>query len=133
MKNEVKKAGSYWKSQGYALNGLKLIFKNERNFRLQIFFALLILSLSFLFKISHIEWIAVSMLITLVLISEAINSSIEALSDTLSQDYKVNIKYAKDVSAGCVLISALVSVFAGSVIFLPYIISFFETVLEKLV
>lgn len=133
MKNENKKAGSYWKSQGYALSGLKLIFKNERNFRIQIFFALLILSLSFLFRITHIEWIAVSMLISLVLITEAINSSIEALSDTLSQDFKVNIKYAKDVSAGCVLISALVSVLAGSVIFFPYLLKFFDTVLEKLI
>ena len=50
------------------------------------------------------------------------NSVIEALCDTISQEYRVNIKYAKDVSAGAVLVSAILSVILGTIIFLPYIL-----------
>jgi len=56
--------------------------------------------------------------------SEVINSAIEALCDTISQDFKINIKYAKDVSAGAVLVSAFVSVVTGLIVFLPYLIDF---------
>ena len=65
----------------------------------------------------------------MVFISESINSAIEALCDTVSLDYKVNIKYAKDVSAGAVLVSALVSVITGMLVFIPYIFDFVKNLL----
>ena len=122
MKNEKNKAVSYWDSQSYAVNGLKLILRNERNFRLQLVFAVLVVIAGLFFDISHYDWVAVGLLVAIVLISEAFNSVIEALCDTISQEYRVNIKYAKDVSAGCVLISAFVSAAAGIIIFAPYVI-----------
>jgi diacylglycerol kinase len=69
----------------------------------------------------------------MVIVSETINSAIEALCDTVSLDYKVNIKYAKDVSAGAVLVSAIVSVITGIIIFLPYFIAGVKKILELVV
>ena len=66
----------------------------------------------------------------MVFISESINSAIEALCDTVSSEYKVNIKYAKDVSAGAVLVSALVSVITGVIVLLPYLIEFVKNILS---
>ena len=122
MKNESFKTEDFFKSQGYARNGIKLIFKNERNFRIELVITALVILAGVFFKISHFEWIAISLVISMVLISETINSAIEALCDTVSQDFKINVKYAKDVSAGAVLVSALVSVITELIIFLPYII-----------
>lgn len=124
MKNNHFKAESFFKSQGYARNGIKLIFRNERNFRIDIFIAVLVIIAGFLFKISHYDWIALSLVISMVFMSEVINSAIEALCDTVSQDFKINIKYAKDVSAGAVLVSAFVSVVTGLIVFLPYLVDF---------
>lgn len=109
----------------HAFEGIFSIVKNERNFRIQIVVAILVVILSFMLQISHQDWIAVAFLITLVLISEAFNSVIEAVCDTVSQEYRVNIKYAKDVSAGAVLVSAILSVILGLIIFLPYILDLF--------
>jgi diacylglycerol kinase len=81
-----------------------------------------VVALGFLLQLSRIDWIGVSFLIALVLVSEAFNSVIEAVCDTVSKDYRVNIKYAKDVSAGAVLVSSILSIILGMVIFLPYII-----------
>jgi len=124
MKNNNFKAESFFKSQGYARNGLKLIYKNERNFRIDLLTALLVVCAGVFFQITHFEWIAISLVISIVFVSEVMNSAIEALCDTVSQDFKINIKYAKDVSAGAVLVSALVSVITGTIVFLPYIIDF---------
>lgn len=129
MKNGSFKSPDFLKSQGYARNGVKLIFHNERNFRIDIVMSILVIMAGFLFKISHTDWIAISLVISMVFTAEVVNSAIEALCDTVSQDFKVNIKYAKDVSAGAVLISALVSIITGLIVFLPYIIEVVKNIL----
>ena len=133
MKNKTHTAKTYWDSQSYALTGLKLIIRNERNFRIQIVFAFLVLIAGLILDISHSDWVAVGLLVAMVLVTEATNSVIEALCDTISKEYRVNIKYAKDVSAGCVLISAILSTIAGTIIFAPYLIVEIGKILEKMV
>ena len=125
MKNSNFKAENFFKSQGYARNGLRLIFKNERNFKIHLSIAILVIIAGFVLKISYQDWIAVNLVISMVLISETMNSAVEAVCDTISQEYKVNIKYAKDVSAGAVLLSVLVSIITGIIVFTPYILKIF--------
>ena len=126
MKNSNFKAENFFKSQGYARNGLRLIFKNERNFKIHLSIAILVIIAGFVLKISYQDWIAVSLVISMVLISETMNSAVEAVCDTISQEYKVNIKYAKDVSAGAVLLSVFVSIITGIIVFTPYILKIFR-------
>ena len=132
LKNHSYDARNYFDSQRFAFKGIITIIKNERNFRIQLVFSMLVGLAGIFFGFSYQDWISVSLLIALVLISEAFNSSVEALADTLSQEYRVNIKYAKDVSAGAVLISAGVSVVAGTLIVFPYVKEFVLELLEKL-
>jgi diacylglycerol kinase len=133
MKNNKYKAENFFKSQGHARSGLKLIFKNERNFRIDLVVALVVVLAGIAFEISYADWIALSLVISMVFVAETINSAIEALCDTVSLDYKVNIKYAKDVSAGAVLVTALVSVITGLIIFMPYVIAGVKQILELMV
>ena len=130
MEKTFRTATTFAQSKRHAIKGLKLIISNERNFRIQIIIAVIVVILSILLKISHTHWIAVSFLIALVLISEAFNSVIEAVCDTVSKDYRVNIKYAKDVSAGAVLVSAILSVILGLIIFMPYIIPLVKNLIQ---
>ena len=130
MKNIKYQATNFFKSQGHARSGIKLIFKNERNFRIDLIAAIIVVIVGFLFKISHTDWIAISLVISMVFVSETINSAIEALCDTVSLEYKVNIKYAKDVSAGAVLVSALVSVITGLIVFVPYIVELVKNITQ---
>ncbi len=132
MKDSFTTSKTYFQSQKHAIHGLVSIIKNERNFRIQLVVAFFVILLSILLNISHTAWIAVGFLIALVLIAEAFNSVIEALSDTISNEYHVNIKYAKDVSAGCVLVSAIASVILGLIIFIPYLIPVVTNILEKI-
>jgi diacylglycerol kinase len=133
MKNHKYKAENFFKSQGHARSGIKLIFKNERNFRIDLVVAIVVILAGFAFQISYTDWIAISLVISMVFVAETINSAIEALCDTVSLDYKVNIKYAKDVSAGAVLVTALVSVVTGLIVFMPYLIAGIKKILELVV
>jgi len=133
MKNNKYKAESFFKSQGHARNGLKLIFRNERNFRIDLVIAFVVILAGIAFEISYTDWIALSLVISMVFVAETINSAIEAICDTVSLDYKVNIKYAKDVSAGAVLVTAFVSVITGLIIFMPYVIAGIKKILEVMV
>ncbi|HAM37341.1 MAG: Diacylglycerol kinase [candidate division WS6 bacterium GW2011_GWC2_36_7] len=132
MKDSFTTSKTYFESQKHAIYGLISIIKNERNFRIQLVVAVFVVLLGILLEISHTAWIAVGFLIALVLIAEAFNSVIEALSDTISQEFRVNIKYAKDVSAGCVLVSAIASVVLGIIIFVPYLIPVLEELLTRI-
>ncbi len=127
MASTFKTNNTLFQSQKHAIQGMFEIVKAERNFRIQIVVALLVVIAGLIFEISHTDWIAVGFLIALVLISEAFNSVIEAVCDTVSQEYRVNIKYAKDVSAGAVFVSAILSVILGMIIFVPYVIEFIKT------
>jgi diacylglycerol kinase len=122
MEKTFRTPTSFSESSKHALNGIWTVLKNERNFRIQLVIAVLVVIAGLILQISHRDWIAVSFLIALVLISESINSVIEALCDTISKEYRVNIKYAKDVSAGAVLVSAILSFILGLIIFIPYLI-----------
>ena len=123
-KNNTYEAKNYLESQKFALSGLKLIFRNERNFRIQLFFALSVIFLGFMLDVDHQDWVSLFLLITFVLITESFNSAIEAVCDTISKEYKINVKYAKDVSAGAVFITAIVSAISGILILGPYILEF---------
>ncbi|MFH1547097.1 MAG: diacylglycerol kinase family protein [bacterium] len=130
-KNFKYEARNYWESQKFATSGLRLIFKNERNFRIQLIVAIAVVFLGFIFDIGHQDWIALFLLITLVLITESFNSVIEAVCDTISKEYRINIRYAKDVSAGAVFITAIVSAISGILILGPYALEFIKDLIEK--
>jgi diacylglycerol kinase len=129
-KNEEYKHKHHFDSQRIAISGIITIFRNERNFRIQILVAALVISAGIVLGISHQDWVSVFLLITLVLISESFNSVMEALADTISKEYRLSIAYAKDVSAGAVLISSIASVVSGVAIFTPYILEFLKNLLS---
>lgn len=61
----------------YAINGIKILFKEEHNARIHLVVSLGVICLSFLLKISLTEFCLILFSIGLVLASESINTSIE--------------------------------------------------------
>ena len=69
--------------------------------------------MSFVFKISEGEWIAVIFCIGFVFALELVNSSIENMADFVSKEYHDLIKKTKDLAAGAVLIGAIAAAIIG--------------------
>lgn len=120
MKSRDKR--SFGKSFYNCLEGISYVVINEVNFRREIILGIIALILSYLLKISTIEFIIVLIMISLVLTTEVINTSIERAVDLYTKEYHDLAKIAKDVSAGSVLISSIFSLIIGIIIFVPKII-----------
>ena len=108
-----------------AFAGFRVLFREEHNVRIHCCAAILVVAAGFLFGISAGEWIAVIFAIGLVFAAEAINTSIEHLSDTVQPEWDERIRDVKDLAAGGVLFAALAALVVGLIIFVPKIIALF--------
>src|SRR5690625_7449251 len=101
----------------YALEGLKTIYKHERNFKIHLIALLLVIILSFLLKLNYIEWAIVILISSLVLSLEIINSTIELIIDYLKSDIHQTAKKIKYMAASEVLIVCITASINGIIIF----------------
>jgi diacylglycerol kinase len=107
------------KSFGYAFAGIYELFKSEPNARIHFLATICALIAGVLLRISTSEWCIILVLIALVWATEAFNTVIEKLTDHLFHDYHETARIAKDISAGAVLVCAVVALICGLIIFLP--------------
>ena len=113
---------NFFKALKNALREIGTVSKKERNIKIQLVAALLVLIVGIMFKISYIEWGILTITIFLVLITETLNTAIEKTVDMITKEYSEEAKVVKDISAGAVLFSAIASVIVGIIIFLPKIL-----------
>lgn len=111
-----------FKSFVYAFEGLIWFFRREHNARIHGFATVFVLLISFLFKISGLDLIAILFAIALVLIAEMFNTAIEKIMDHLSPAQHPAVKVIKDIAAAAVLIAAIVAAIVGLMIFIPKIL-----------
>ena len=103
----------------FALNGLLLLLKNEHNSRIHILAAIIAIVMGIIMKLDHYEWALLIIVIGAVFLTELLNSSIESLGDLIDPEWNELIMRAKDYSAAAVLISAIVAIIVGGLIFIP--------------
>lgn len=116
----------FFKSLNFALSGIRVLLKSERHFQIHTVVLILVIFSGYFFKITRVEWLVILMVSTLVLVSEAFNSSIEKLSDALTMEKTPLIKQVKDIAAGAVLIAVVLAIIIGVVVFFPYISRLFH-------
>ena len=109
------------KSFTCAWQGIKYCVYYEKNFRVQLCVASVTLISGLYFKISIPEWLTILFFSGLVLSLEMINTTIEKLSNEICQSVNPVIKQVKDISAGAVFLSSILSFIVGAIIFLPKI------------
>ena len=104
----------------YAFNGIKYAFKNSRNFKIQLLFALFSLILGSILQLDKSNYLILLVTIFSVLTLEILNTSIESLVDLVVKKKFSNLaKIAKDCSAGAVLLASINSVIIGLCLFIP--------------
>ena len=105
----------------YAFEGIEEAWKTEQNLKIHFVIMALVIIAGFIFKISAIEWMVCLLLFAIVISLELINTAIETTVDIAMPEINEKAKYAKDIAAGAVLFSAMISVIVGLIIFLPKI------------
>lgn len=114
----IKNIGNSFKN---AFRGFSLLFKYEYNLYIQLTFALFAIVAGLVFKISPIEWAIQTTAIGLVIFSELVNTSIEKIMDFIHPEYDKKVKDIKDLAAGAVLFTVIISIATAAFIYLPKI------------
>jgi diacylglycerol kinase (ATP) len=103
----------------YAFSGMWHVLRTQRNARVHLSLALVVIVLGLWLGLSRIEWAIIVLTIGLVLAAESFNTVAEAAVDLATAEYHPLAKIAKDVAAGAVLLMAITAVIVGLLILGP--------------
>lgn len=109
-----------------AFHGVKFVFRHERNFRIQIFLAILTGIIGYFAGLKAYEWILIILLASFVLILELINTAIEKFLDVMKPRMHHFVAVIKDIMAAAVLLASIGAAAIGLIIFVPKLIEYFR-------
>lgn len=109
------------RSVANAISGLRVAWKEERHFRIDIACGVFVLAFGLYLDISSLAWIFLVLAIGAVLTAETFNTALEELCDKFQPTQDPHIKKIKDLAAAAVLITSLGALVIGVLVFLPYL------------
>ena len=115
------KPKNFVESTNLAMEGIIHAARTQRHMRYHLWAAGFVILISLLLGVTRIEFLILSFIILLVLLSEMFNTAIEAIIDLVSPEYNHLAKVAKDVAAGAVFLVSFGAVITGYLILFPYI------------
>jgi diacylglycerol kinase len=115
MAKGIKKPGIGF---DFAWQGIKWVMINERNMKIHLAFAVLAIAVGLWTGVGAWELAVLSLVITLVLVLEMMNSAVEQIVNLyVGTDFHPVAKKVKDIAAGAVLVAAVNAVIVGIIIF----------------
>ena len=108
---------SILESFNVAFEGIIHVLRTQRNMRIHFLIAVAVLVAALAVDVSKIELIVLLLSIAFVLITEMVNTAVEAAVDIASTSFDPMAKLAKDIAAGAVLIAAVNAVAVGYLVF----------------
>ncbi|MBI4133265.1 diacylglycerol kinase family protein [Candidatus Uhrbacteria bacterium] len=111
--------GKKIRSFRHSLAGLRVVWKEESNFKLAIVCGTMAVLAATILEISAVEWLAVILSIGFVLSVETLNTALEESCDMVKNDPDPHIAKIKDLGSAAVLLASIASLLVGIIIFLP--------------
>ncbi len=108
----------------FALQGLWDAWQTQPNFRLHVYIGTCVVVLGSWLRLSLGDWLWMSFAIGLMIFAELMNTAIEQTVDLvvgLRPDPLA--RRVKDLSAGCVLVAAILAAVIGMLTLLPYLVT----------
>ena len=103
----------------FAFSGLWYALRTQRNTRIHLTIAAAVVALGLCLGLSYVHWAILTLTIGFVLVSEMLNTVAETLVDLVSPGYHPLAKVIKDLTAGAVLLAAIISVVVGLLVLGP--------------
>lgn len=118
----MHKNGNFYSSLNNAYSGLKKCIESESNAKFHLIATIFVIVAGIFFQLNSTQWLFILAAVCLVWITELFNTAIEILFDFSQPEIDPRVKYAKDISAGAVLVAAIFSLVVGALIFIPPLI-----------
>ena len=115
--NKKMKNDNFIDACNNAVNGIIYTATTQRNFRIQLILAVIVMILSLFYGLDTTQFLCLVFALFFVLFAEMINTAIETVVDLFVDVYHPKAKIAKDVAAGAVVLSAINAVIVGYFIF----------------
>ena len=112
MKND-----NFFESWGNATNGIIYSATTQRNIRIQLVLAVIVMVLSLFYGLNTAEFLCLLFAVFMVIFAELINTAIETVVDLFVDVYHPKAKISKDVAAGAVVLAACNALVVGYFIF----------------
>lgn len=100
-----------------AVNGIIYAATTQRNIRIQLVLAVIVMLLSLAYGLETTEFLCLVFAVFLVIFAEMINTAIETVVDLFVDVYHPKAKIAKDVAAGAVVLAACNALMVGYFIY----------------
>jgi len=110
-------------SISHAFEGMVWAFKTQPNYRIHFILSVLAVIASWFLNVSYSEFLLILTLVVIGIMVEAINTAIELTTDAIDKEWREDIKFAKDVSAGAMLIFSFGALVIAGIIFVPKILA----------
>ena len=130
-RNKQKKKGlkRFFNSFKYSWDGLKYAYKYEQSLTIHFGVALIVIIAGTILKINLTEWLLCLLLMGIVMATELINTSLEAVIDLVCPKIHPLAKIAKDTASAAVFVFSIVAFISGMIIFVPKIMLIVETLI----
>lgn len=115
------------KSIKAAIRGISYTFIHEKNFRIEVIFAIFVVIFLIITDAEVWRWIVSIIMIIVILMSELANTALERIVDMLKPQKHPYAKVIKDIAAGMVLISVIGVAIAGIIVLGPLMFRVFTT------
>lgn len=100
-------------SAGHALRGLRFVWKEEQNFRIQLLCATGVVLFMIFWKFTYVEMGFILFAIALVLTAEVINTIVEDALNLVEPNHHPTVGKLKDMMAGIVLVTSVLALVIG--------------------
>lgn len=115
--NHKLKNDNFIEACNNAVNGIIYAATTQRNIKIQLVLAVIIMVLSLFYGLETTEFLCLVFAVFVVIFAELINTAIETVVDLFVDVYHPKAKIAKDVAAGAVVLSACNALIVGYFIF----------------
>ena len=104
-----------------AIEGVIYVLRTQRNMRIHLAAAAVVIIAAIVFSIPRLEFLLVCSAIFFVLFAEMVNTAAELTIDLISETYHPLARLVKDIGAGAVMLASANSIVIGYLVFMRQI------------
>jgi diacylglycerol kinase (ATP) len=116
------KGQSFFARMGFALAGIRTVFRREQSFRIQCVLGLVGVAVTAAIRPGWAWAALIALAMGLVLALELINGALEYLIDRVHPEIHDEIRHAKDAAAGAVLVGSFFGALAAVAMVLDWLL-----------
>lgn len=109
-----------------AFNGLKLGLLHERNMKLHLLAAVLVIAAGLVLELDAMRWAVLVLTVSAVIAAELFNTALENVVDMITSQFSQTAKLVKDTAAAAVLVVSIAAAIIGILVFYQPFMQFIE-------